>query len=533
MKQIIQTISLILLLGACTDEKYTDTLTSQGGEHGELVPVELSLNIQPEQSALSSGTKAGGRAVRSTQVCNGLEISMTETPVTRATYEDEVKNYWVLQFNGTTAGSKLALKQFIEGNSVKSVALNKLGAGVKSKIIVVANAAQTTFASLNVDVTSLNDFNEMGILNTATGFPLFHDAASSTDRVLFVGSTDMVVEVGKQADVMLYRSVARVKINLSFSAAMQQKGYTNWSYQFMNIPEKTFYHSTGRTAVFPDETIPHYNYPQNVISASSTASIENYLPVNLQLSVPFTTAEKRAVNAPAKATYLQLVGMKMTASGIISRSVVYQIHLGSNFEDDYSISPNFSYNYDITVTGENEDDSRVIKFIPGYFSGELKTYSADGSPTTNASKIVSWRYEKRFEVYISDVNETGGITWLGTGTMPVTDNSLMDGRKNTWDLRQNTQYLAIQRCIALNGTAPQSIEAMTWYTPSFGQSLSIYVAGSNTLKTLPDEYYWSSTANSSYAWATQVRTGQCTTISPTVPHNLRCVKDVDPNNVVL
>ena len=47
MKQFIHIISLIILLGACTDEKYTDTSSSREGEPGKLVPVELALNIQP------------------------------------------------------------------------------------------------------------------------------------------------------------------------------------------------------------------------------------------------------------------------------------------------------------------------------------------------------------------------------------------------------------------------------------------------------------------------------------------------------
>ena len=114
MKQLIHAISLIILLGACTDEKYTDTLSSKGGEPGELVPVELALSIQPVQSPLSSGTKAGSNAVTTTQVCKGLEITMVKTPVTRsATFEQEIKNFSVLQFNGTASTSTLIINQFV------------------------------------------------------------------------------------------------------------------------------------------------------------------------------------------------------------------------------------------------------------------------------------------------------------------------------------------------------------------------------------------------------------------------------------
>lgn len=532
MKQIIQTISLILLLGACTDEKYTDTLLSQGGKPGEPVPVELALNIQSVQSPLSSGTKAGSHVVSSTQVCKGLEISLVETPVTRATYEDEIKNFWVLQFNGTTPGSTLVLKQFINGNTVRDVSLVDLGSGTKSRVIVIANASESTFTSLSIDGTTLTQFNDMGIPDSQTGFPLFNDASNGTNRVLFAGSTDMVVAVNKQADIMLYRTVARVTVNISLSQDMQDKGYTTWSSQFMQIPKKSFYHSISRAAVFPEETVGYTNYNLQPI-ALPVANASRYLPVNLQHSVPYTTPEKRRVNAAIGATYLQIVGMQMTSGNVIGRSVVYQIHIGSNFTDDYSVSPNYSYTYNITITGESIDDSRVIKFIPGYFSGKLTMYAGDGSPTTNQSKAVTWRYEKRNEVYISDVNPTkDGIKWLSSGSMPSAQNDFMDGRKNTWDLRQNTQYPAIAGCIGLNGATLPNIDAMTWYTPSFGQSLAIYVSGSNTLKTLPNTFYWSSTANATYAWGTQVWTGQSSQQVPASLYNLRCVKDLIPGDAM-
>lgn len=524
MKQLIYIISLIILLGACTDEKYTDTLSSKGSESGELVPVELALNIQPVQSPLSSGTKAGGNAISSTQVCKGLEITMVKTPVTRSTpFEQEIKNFWVLQFNGITPESTLLLKQFINSNSVGEVELN--ATTVKSRIVVIANAEQDTFDGLTINSTTLADFENMGISFGSTGFPLF-DAADG-NRIIYAGSTDMVVSAGKQADIRLFRTVAQVNVKISLSSEMQAEGYSAWTCQFMNIPEKSFYYSIGRTAPFPGEAVNYFNYTQQSISIPAT--IENqYLPVNLHQPVPFTTPERRVTNAPSDGTFLQIVGVEM-AGGVVVRSVVYQVHLGSNFTDDYSISPNYSYTYDIKITGESRDDSRVIKFVPGYFGGELKMYKADGSSeAATSAEADTWRYEKRIEVYVSDVNSEGGVQWSSSSSMPTAANSLTDGRKNTWDLRKETRYTAMQKCIGLNGTTPSTIDDMVWYMPSYGETLSIYVVGSNTLKTLPNTYYWSSTTKGSEAWGTQVWTGASEPLSPTKSYNLRCVKYLKP-----
>lgn len=529
MKQIIYTISLIFLLSGCTDEQYTNTLSSGGGDP---VPVKLTLSIPPMQSPLSLDTKGSSNGVSSTQVCKGMEISLVETPVTRATLEEEIKNFWVLQFTGTTLESTLCLKQFITGNSVKDVLLLDLQTNTKSRVIVIANAAESTFKDLIIDATTLGQFENMGIPDTNTDYPLFHDPSAGESRIIFSGSTDMIVTTNKQADIMLYRSIARVKVNLSLSSKMQEKGYTTWSCQLMHIPKKSFYFSTDRIAIFPDASVGYKDYAVQL--GSLPPAIETYLPVNLLNEVPYTTPEKRRTNAPENATYLQVMGFQMTGS-IISRSVVYQIHLGSNFTSNYSVSPNVSYNYNITITGESEDDSRVVKFIPGYFGGALKMYNSAGEAVVNPVKADTWRYEKRIEVYISDVNPAGGIAWKQSVTMPSQLNDLMNGRQNTWDLKQavsETKYPAIQKCIELNGTTPATMDAMVWYVPSYGQSLSIYVAGSNTLKTLPNTTYWSSTANGTFAWGTKVWSGQSAQEPPETLYNLRCVKDLGPNDAL-
>lgn len=543
MKQIIYTLSLIFLLGACTEELYTDTLSSGGGEPGELVPVKLVLNTQLQQSPASSDTKAGGDVLSSTLVDQCMEISLVKTPVTRA-LNDEVKNFCVFQFGGTLPASKLIHKHFFDGISTKDILL--FTSIEKNRIIVVANTSEDTFADLisqeqvdnNVSsgpVATLEEFNNLAISykgDKDEDFPLFKDKDVVDPRMYFSGSTDMVVAANKQADIMLFRGVARAKVTVKLSDAMDQKGYTVWKYQFVKVPDKSFYHSIGRAEGFPGESVKYIELGQMSIDLGTTARTlaEVYLPVNLQSPVPFTTPEMRVTNAPPNATYLQITGLQMDGT-IIKNSVVYQIHLGSNFEDDYSVSPNFSYNYNIEITDESNFDSRVVKFIPGYFGGKLTMYDSQNNSTTSLNDVKSWRFEKRIEVYLTDVNDEEGIAWLTTDATPG-PNSLMDGRKNTWDLRGDTARLpAIKKCLELNGkTLPATEDKMVWYMPSYGQSFGIYVAGSNTLKTLPDKYYWSSTANGTFTWATQIWTGQNSALDPTEKHNLRCIKDLEPAN---
>ncbi len=552
MKQFLYTISLLLLLGACTDETYTDTLSAGGGKPGKLVPVKLSLSIEPLQSPLDAGTKAGDGVVSSTEVCKGMEISLVKTPVTRAADMSEIVNFCVFQFNGTEQTSTLTKKLFVTGNSVKEVKLEPSEGTKKNRIIVIANAEESAFSAMNdaqsglSPTSTLAEFNNLGINSGKPDFPLFKpsEVSDASPRIIWSGSADMIVSTNAQANIRLYRSIAQVTVNLKLGKKMQDRNYTDWSSQFMGIPKKSYFHAMGRTPAFPGGNADNYSsYSQNPIEWNKNSdgivkfSISEYLPVNLHHSVPFTTPDKRATNAPHNSTYLQIMGLQMAGTGTetetnnssIVRSVIYQIHLGSNFTDDYSISPNFQYTYEITITDENDDDSRVVKFIPGYFGGELKTLDKDYN-LTGTSTAVIWRYEKRIEVYIKDVGDVG--VWANEGAS-IPTNSFIDGRANTEQFLDKTaDYPAVKKCIELNGKDVTS-SSLTWYMPSFGQSLAIYVAGSSTLKTLPDATYWTSSTNGTNAWSTKIwtgksvgenlKTGQC---------RLRCIKDLTSGNMM-
>ncbi|WP_304249821.1 hypothetical protein [Parabacteroides gordonii] len=535
MKHILYTISLLVLLGACTDEAFNDEPSAGGSSKpGKPVSVNLSLNLQPLQSPLDADTKAGSRVVSSTEVCKGMEISLVKTPVapeTRA-LEDEVKNFSVFQFDGTKPKSKLVNKLYIDNSSVETVKLTEFNSE-KNRIIVIANAEKKIFDAVKqldpdkpLDSTTLEQFNNLGSTydETKSYYPLFlPNGVTNPDeaRPILVGSADIVVVPNAQADIMLYRSTAKVKVTLTLGPEMVAKNFTSWTYQFMSVPLTSFYHSIGREPAFPGAAAKYGSYEsKDIFKSTTTEIILADLPVNLHHGVPFTTPEKRVTNAPVNSTYLQIMGTEFGANNVITRSVVYQIHLGSNFTDDYSISPNYDYTYTININGENDDDSRVIKFIPGYFGGDL--VMTKNSSTDNP---YTWKYQNRIEVYIQDVST--GVRWLAESTpSPENSNSLMDGRKNTEELLGNKEsYPAAKLCIELNGKDVNSSN-LEWYMPSFGQALGIYVSGSNTLKTLPDETYWTSSFGYSKAWGIGVWSGLSNAYDPGSTHYLRCIKDI-------
>lgn len=539
MKKIVYATSMAILLAACTDERFAGNPPTTGGETGKAVPVGLVLKTQPLQPPAAAATKAGtGKAPRRAQAFKGMEVSLAEAPATRADVDNEIRNFWVFQFNGIEPGSRLVRKGFYTGNSTASVELSESAS--KNRIIVIGNTGGATFSSLTADPssgTTLAGFEDMGIAASTAGFPLFNDGADNLP--VLAGSTDMAVSANKQADVMLYRTVARVNLHLTVSKAMVDKMYASWQGQIMHVPAKSYYFPNTREAVFPEASVGYANYPATTVPQGSLAagpdgsvsfSSSAWLPVNLQQHVPYTTPEQRRANAPANATYIQIMGV---GTGAASQSVIYQIHLGANFTDDYSVSPNYQYNYEITITGESEDDSRVVKFIPGFFGGTLRAYKADGAtPASSDAEKAVWRYDKRIEVSILDVTyaDTGSYMGAWSGGDTPSPNSFSDGRSNTWALNAGN-YPAAKSCIALNTGTPSGAESLVWFLPSYDQAIGIYVAGSSTAKAFPDEYYWTSTFASS-PWCMMVTNGESIPATASSAYRLRCIREIGAYSAV-
>ena len=111
---------------------------------------------------------------------------------------------------------------------------------------------------------------------------------------------------------MLFRGVARAKVTVKLSDAMEKKRYTFWKYQFVKVPDKSFYHSIGRAEGFPGESVNYIELGQMSIQLGTIAMNldEVYLPVNLQSPVPFTTPEMRVTMLPLMPPTYRLRGSR-------------------------------------------------------------------------------------------------------------------------------------------------------------------------------------------------------------------------------
>lgn len=535
---------LCLIFGGCTDDNMMSSSPTLLPE--KTVPVKLSLSTEAYNTPFTGETRAGGGNSVLSVSTPDMNIELVETPVTRAgraiDEENAIYNYTILQFAGTTATSTLYGKKtypcpdgVIDTKAVelKLTTTGSGGAAVKHRFVVIANVKPEDFNSLQENISTYSDLQNLNFgLNENQSFPLRELSMSGINKktMLMCGLVDAVIATsGKQIAIALQRTVAKVTFNINTDNADFSK-FKSWDVSLMNIPNKSYFNTLGRTAVFPasDEKKLSSSYWNKVLTTPTMGDPlpiggkSLYIPVNIQETVTTSTLFTRRSHAPLGGTYLQIMGREMAPEGTTSLPVVkdfvlYQIFLGKNLSTDFSIYPNYDLTYNITLKGRIEDDSNVIRLIPGKFTGKLVAYNSSTSDvplsSTTDPTAVKWEYPQRIETYFTD----SPYPYLGAGGSVIEDfgrydlrwyagsaysnssaTSLVDGYANTRTLQGNTTtYLYYPAALAcykgLNGLGNASQQQFTWYLPSIGELIGTWIS-SSSMVSQQSPSYWSSTA---------------------------------------
>lgn len=526
-----------LALWGCTDDNMIPV--SQTEPSGQAVPVKLLLSMEVYNTPLSGKTRTGETNHVFSASYPEMDVELVETPATRAAepgVEDAIYSYTILQFDGVTDAAVLRRKQTVAltDGTINTQTVELLttdtgpsGAVVKHRFVVIANDKGEIDSQLTVDGSTYADLQGLFITRDLGDelFPLFNRKVSGTDKqaMTMCGVTTASIDApGKLVSVALQRTVAKVTFNIKTDNLTFSK-FKNWDVELLNIPTKTYLNVLGRSAVFPgtDQMNRASAYWSKVLTIREGETLpigkSSYLPVNLQQTVITSTQDTRRNNAPMGGTYVQIMGREMAQSGVTTMPVVkdfviYQIFLGKNLSTDYSVYPNNNLTYNITLKGRNEEDTNLVRFIPGFFSGDLKACSKDGKEilSTDIQQGEAWKYEKRIEAYFADAihaYNTGQETeqlgrsdlrwYVGSAYSHMNATSLTDGYKNTRLLMANPttffRYPAALACYAgLNGLN-QSGLAFKWYLPSISELIGTWISASSLASTL-SKSYWSSTA---------------------------------------
>ena len=153
----------------------------------------------------------------------------------------------------------------------------------------------------------------------------------------------------------LVRGVAKASFSVSVADGCDVEIV---GYVMCNIPDKgNLFAAEGDAA----RAIPGAGYGNTaLIELNNVKTFQQmfYLPENHQGKVAGTEKDRTRPRAPKDATCLLIRG----SSG--GNSVDYWVFLGNNGTDDYNVTRNSNYVYNVTILGENTTDLRVTYYRP-------------------------------------------------------------------------------------------------------------------------------------------------------------------------
>jgi len=537
-----------LALGGCTEDSLLpDSRTPLSAEP---VTVRLTLGIDDYNTSSEGRTRVEEMPPVLSMSSPDMDVELVATPVvTRATpspsavitEDNAVYSYMGFQFDGTKPEGRLVERKFFTSpdGSIQTdeVEIKSTPAGQKNMVVIIANVNESEFATMTVGSSTYADLQNLCMtLVTDDGiFPrnkvTLPNNGGERTGIVMCGQTAAEISAGKQLYVSLKRTVARVTFNIKTTYQHFVDVAHTWNVTLMNIPTQSYYNVTGRKAVFPSESSMNkagFFWTKSLATVSAANPVINtapiYIPINLQQTVTTSTQSTRRDNAPTGGTYLQITGMEnKVVPGAVDLNIIkdfsiYQLFLGKNFTTDFSVPANDDLTYNITLKGNSQDDTNVIRLIPGYFSGELTAYNSSGValPSISDGTAVKWKYPNKIESYFSDgyypEGSSSGTTAAGAKDLKwyagaslfnhYGATSLTDGHKNT-ELLQATSvpwedYAAAYTCYRGTNGYVQGIPAkdILWYLPSVSELIGTWISSSTTQKQLAGSY-WSSTADPS------------------------------------
>lgn len=515
------TAALMLLAGACTEEPLPDRdgVPDGGG-------VAVTLNLTPEALSLPAAENAAANAAAAD---DGGAVSVrmaapAETPATRAVSDLTVENVWILQFDGTAAGSKLILKRYVEGY-VSGTAVSLLP-GASQRVVVLANSYDAALC----DGLRLYEATYADVQAMEGPAP---DALNANPCIPMSGTATLTVAAGASFSVSLKGIVAKVIFQVKVGRGMPTAG---WEIQPLDLAPAYWMPDTG-SGVWPAaEKLKGGALTAKTgvtLPVSDYATYTWYLPVNRRGSVSGTTAALRRTNAPAGATCIKL-SHESTVGNILSRRYYY-IHLGANFTTDYNLRAHTQYSYLTTLQALAGDDSRaevkdvdvsVLQYA-GMFGGHL------------VEKNGVWQFTK--ELWVQKADQLSNKKW---GRDFAHINDLEDGKGNTLAMMPDAAnspddyYPVLNACWYLNAgpldpaTTTVDDPAYQWFCPALKQLLGILMA-QNSFEAKLVGFYWSVTSfstdssASSNIWCADANNSGIPSYGRNSDmHNLRCVREL-------
>ena len=326
--------ALLLILTGCSDR--LETVTLPGAE----TDVYLAVTAQPMRSA-DALTKAAF-----------IDPSTQESV--------EVKDLWVVQFDGTAAGSKL-LKACYYPDYSPSTKVRLITSTSANTILLVANTGDPA--------AELGRCRTLAEAETA-GKTVIHDTGAHGGQtagkwnMIMNGKTAVTVTDGMAPiAVSLVRNAVRIDVTINNATGSTANPVTIHSVTVCSgVPKMYYYTDYALPDVYParvTDTKP-YAYPAtdwaDGTGDGNTRQFTFYMPANKSGVISNTDASHKSAMAPQNASYLQVL-----ATDSESRQLAYRFYLGADLVQDFNLVPGYRYQYNLTINGAGnaQTDSRV------------------------------------------------------------------------------------------------------------------------------------------------------------------------------
>ncbi len=375
---------------------------------GEKVTLTLGLSVDDmdlAQAAPEASSRAEGEESLSVSM-DGLtrtETDGTEEPdptVAASAAESAIKNLWVLQFSGTSAGATLQVCNYYDSSKISdnTVSVDLYDAnGAPTTTYFIANVGADAFKTLS---GTLSKFQGMSFAVPEGGFG---GAYLTNNGLPMMAKYDLTAATGEK-EIKLERMCAKVVLTLK-----QDAGFTAFvadaDVNLCSTAEKFFYHNNADNLEAVNDNFRELLVPRsiNVSNLTTPAGVEVtfYVPENLRGDGTSTTKQsKNWWNAPAHSSYLEVTGTYTNPSaGAEATKIAYRIFPGADDSKNYDIKRNTCYNITATIKGANANgDGRVT-------SAEIVNLSENGTANCYISRRAGQVYE-----FDASVNGNGATT---------------------------------------------------------------------------------------------------------------------------
>lgn len=315
------------------------------------IPVSLSLSVT-EMNAGTPETKA-----------------VMEPDVDSPSLEQQVKNFVVLQFEGSGKDAKLvALPEYYSDadkvfNGEEQVRL--LPTSKPSVIAVVANTFDNIVARSGM---TLEQFLQMDYSRMADYNSVF-TRDDGNDYIRMSGINQIQgIDADTPVAISLKRNISKITIHVKNETAGVDK-VTLSHVQLRDINGKYYYLTNVdafEDAYSPLDPCRLDKDPEEWPAGESEQSFTYYIPANLRGETNSPGQYSKGLGAPEGATRFCLYG----TYGSNNTAINYTYYLGKNLTDNFDLKPNYHYTYNITLKSKGDarydyriEDCKEVKFL--------------------------------------------------------------------------------------------------------------------------------------------------------------------------